>query len=148
MNLRRIMAVASLAFLGSWLAPANAAKFTMVISHMGPEDWTNNEMHPAMKHFEAMVEARTGGDIDVQVFGNGQLGFDPLHFAMVMILTLNVGNITPPVGMSLMTTARIAGFRYESAIVASLPFYVSFIAVIAIVSLWPQTVLWLPGLLK
>jgi tripartite ATP-independent transporter DctM subunit len=77
-----------------------------------------------------------------------QLGFDPLHFAMVMILTLNVGNITPPVGMSLMTTARIAGVTYESAIVASLPFYASFIAVIAIVSLWPQTVLWLPGLLK
>lgn len=77
-----------------------------------------------------------------------QLGFDPLHFAMVMILTLNVGNITPPVGMSLMTTARIAGVSYEKAIVASLPFYVSFIVVIAIVSLWPQTVLWLPGLFK
>lgn len=77
-----------------------------------------------------------------------QLGFDPLHFAMVMILALNVGNITPPVGMSLMTTARIAGVSYEKAIVASLPFYLSFIAVIAIVSLWPATVLWLPGLLR
>lgn len=77
-----------------------------------------------------------------------QLGFDPLHFAMVMILTLNVGNITPPVGMSLMTTARIAGVSYEKAIVASIPFYLSFIAVIAIVSLWPQTVLWLPGLFR
>lgn len=77
-----------------------------------------------------------------------QLGFDPLHFAMVMIITLNVGNITPPVGMSLMTTARIAGVSYEKAIVASVPFYLSFIAVIAIVSLWPATVLWLPGLLR
>ncbi|MEO8037777.1 MAG: TRAP transporter large permease [Betaproteobacteria bacterium] len=77
-----------------------------------------------------------------------QLGFDPLHFAMVMILTLNVGNVTPPVGMSLMTTARIAGVSYESAIRASLPFYASFIAVIVIVSVWPQTVLWLPGLVR
>jgi TRAP-type C4-dicarboxylate transport system permease large subunit len=76
-----------------------------------------------------------------------QLGFDPLHFAMVMILTLNVGNITPPVGMSLMTAAQIAGVSYESAIRASLPFYVSFIAVIAMVSVWPQMVLWLPRLL-
>ena len=74
-----------------------------------------------------------------------QLGFDPLHFAMVMILTLNVGNITPPVGMSLMTTAQIAGVSYESAIRASLPFYVSFLAVIVIVSVWPQAVLWLPA---
>jgi tripartite ATP-independent transporter DctM subunit len=77
-----------------------------------------------------------------------QLGFDPLHFAMVMILTLNVGNITPPVGMTLMTASQIAGVSYESAIRASLPFYVSFIAVIAVVSVWPQTVLWLPRLLN
>jgi len=77
-----------------------------------------------------------------------QLGFDPLHFAMVMILTLNVGNITPPVGMSLMTTAQIAGVSYESAIRASLPFYLGFLAVIALVSVFPQTVLWLPGLLR
>lgn len=75
-----------------------------------------------------------------------QLGFDPLHFAMVMILTLNVGNITPPVGMTLMTAAQIANVTYESAIRASLPFYASFIAVIAIVSVWPQVVLWLPAL--
>jgi tripartite ATP-independent transporter DctM subunit len=77
-----------------------------------------------------------------------QLGFDPLHFALVMIVTLNVGNVTPPVGMSLMTTARIAGVSYERAILASLPFYLSFLAVIAILSVWPQTVLWLPGLLR
>ncbi len=75
-----------------------------------------------------------------------QLGFDPLHFAMVMILTLNVGNITPPVGMTLMTAAQIANVNYESAIRASLPFYLSFISVIVIVSVWPQFVLWLPAL--
>jgi tripartite ATP-independent transporter DctM subunit len=77
-----------------------------------------------------------------------QLGFDPLHFAMVMILTLNVGNITPPVGMTLMTAAQIAKVSYESAIRASLPFYLSFITVIVIVSLWPQVVLWLPALFE
>ncbi|MCC7548627.1 MAG: TRAP transporter large permease [Burkholderiales bacterium] len=75
-----------------------------------------------------------------------QLGFDPLHFAIVMIVTLNVGNITPPVGMTLMTAAQIAQVSYERAIVASLPFYVSHITMIAIVSLWPGLVLWLPRL--
>ncbi len=77
-----------------------------------------------------------------------ELGFDPLHFAMVMIVTLNVGNITPPVGMTLMTAAQIARVSYESAIRASLPFYISHLAVIVIVSVWPQLVLWLPGLLN
>lgn len=76
-----------------------------------------------------------------------QLGFDPLHFAMVMILTLNVANITPPVGMTLMTAAQIAGVPYERAIIASLPFLVTHFVVIIIVSLWPAFVLWLPNLL-
>ncbi|MEX0960973.1 MAG: TRAP transporter large permease [Burkholderiales bacterium] len=75
------------------------------------------------------------------------LGFDPLHFAIVMIVTLNVGNITPPVGMTLMTAAQIANVSYERAIVASFPFYLSFLAVIVVVSVWPALVLWLPGML-
>ncbi len=69
------IAVAGLALLYfAGLVPAHAAKYTMVISHLAPEDLGNNEMHPAMKHFESILEAATGGDIDVQVFGNGQLG--------------------------------------------------------------------------
>jgi tripartite ATP-independent transporter DctM subunit len=76
------------------------------------------------------------------------LGFDPLHFALVMILTLNLANITPPVGMTLMTAAQIAGCSYERAIVASMPFYLSHLAVIIVVSLWPALVLWLPSLIQ
>ena len=76
-----------------------------------------------------------------------QLGFDPLHFAIVMIITLNVANITPPVGMTLMTASQIAGVSYERAIIAALPFYISHLFVIVVVSLWPGLVLWLPGLL-
>jgi tripartite ATP-independent transporter DctM subunit len=76
-----------------------------------------------------------------------ELGFDPLHFAIVMIVTLNVGNITPPVGMTLMTAAQIARVSYERAIWASLPFYVSHLVVVLIVSLWPRLVLWLPSML-
>jgi tripartite ATP-independent transporter DctM subunit len=75
------------------------------------------------------------------------LGFDPLHIAIVMLLTLNVGNITPPVGMTLMTAAQIAEVPYERAIVASWPFLVSHLFVIAIASVFPRFVLWLPTVL-
>jgi TRAP-type C4-dicarboxylate transport system permease large subunit len=76
-----------------------------------------------------------------------QLGFDPLHFAMVMILTLNVANITPPVGMTLMTASQIAQVPYEKAIVASFPFLLTHLAVIVVVSVWPGLILWLPSML-
>ncbi len=77
-----------------------------------------------------------------------QLGFDPLHFAIVMILALNLANITPPVGMTLMTAAQIAGVSYERAIVASIPFYITHLLVLLLVSVWPALVLWLPQLLR
>jgi tripartite ATP-independent transporter DctM subunit len=76
------------------------------------------------------------------------LGFDPLHFAILMIVTLNIANVTPPVGMTLMTASQIAGVPYERAILASLPFYVSFLVVIVLLAAFPALSTWLPGLLR
>ncbi|MDN3526690.1 TRAP transporter large permease [Halomonas sabkhae] len=75
------------------------------------------------------------------------LGFDPLHFAIVMIVTLNIANVTPPVGMTLMTAARIAEVPYEKAIVASLPFYCAFIGVVMLLAAFPFFSTWIPSLL-
>jgi tripartite ATP-independent transporter DctM subunit len=75
------------------------------------------------------------------------LGFEPLHVATIMILTLNVANITPPVGMTLMTAAKIANVAYERAIIESLPFFVSHMTVILLVAFFPIIALWLPSLL-
>ncbi|MGM0823914.1 MAG: TRAP transporter large permease [Pseudomonadota bacterium] len=76
-----------------------------------------------------------------------QLGFDPLHFAILMIVVLNISNVTPPVGMTLMTAARIAEVPYERAIVASLPFYISFLVVIVLLAAFPSLSTWIPSLL-
>lgn len=74
---RRARTFAAALLLGALLLPGAAvlaARYTMVISHLSPEDLISNESHPAMKHFESIVEARSNGEIDVKVFGNGQLG--------------------------------------------------------------------------
>lgn len=76
-----------------------------------------------------------------------QLGFDPLHFAILMIVVLNISNVTPPVGMTLMTAARIANVPYERAILASLPFYLAFIVVIVLLAAFPALSTWIPSLL-
>ncbi|NIR30399.1 MAG: TRAP transporter large permease [Gammaproteobacteria bacterium] len=76
-----------------------------------------------------------------------QLGFDSLHFAIVMLLALNIGNITPPVGMTLMTASRIARIPYESAVMASLPFLGAHLAVLVLASVSPELVLWFPKLI-
>ena len=66
-------AVAALAMVATSTI-AMAQTYTMVVAHLLPEDLRDNEIAPAMAHFESLVEARTGGDIDVQVFGAGALG--------------------------------------------------------------------------
>jgi tripartite ATP-independent transporter DctM subunit len=76
------------------------------------------------------------------------LGFEPLHVATVMILTLNVANITPPVGMTLMTASKIANVAYERAIIETIPFFLSHMAVILLVTFFPAIALWLPSLLR
>ncbi|PMR67653.1 TRAP transporter large permease [Halomonas heilongjiangensis] len=77
-----------------------------------------------------------------------QLGFDPLHFAILMIVVLNISNVTPPVGMTLMTAARIAEVPYERAIIASLPFYFAYVAVILLLAQFPVLSTWIPSLLR
>ncbi|HSP57907.1 MAG TPA: TRAP transporter large permease [Halomonas sp.] len=77
-----------------------------------------------------------------------QLGVDPLHFAILMIVVLNISNVTPPVGMTLMTAARIANVPFERAIIASLPFYVAFLVVILLLVIFPSLSTWIPSLLN
>lgn len=75
-----------------------------------------------------------------------ELGFDPLHFGMVMLLALNIGNITPPVGMTLIVGAKLADVSYEQAIKASIPFLASNLMVLTLVALIPGLATWLPAL--
>ena len=65
---------AAILALTSGTPEARAAEYTMAIAHILPENLTTNEVQPALTHFESLVEAETGGAIDVQIFGAGQLG--------------------------------------------------------------------------
>lgn len=55
-------------------APLHAADYTMAIAHLLPEEVAGNEIQAALTHFESLVESRTDGAVDVQIFGGGQLG--------------------------------------------------------------------------
>lgn len=75
------------------------------------------------------------------------MGFDSLHFAIIMIVTLNVSNITPPVGMTLLTAAKIAEVPTERVVVSAIPFFLAVIAAILLLAFVPSLSLWLPSLL-
>ncbi len=76
-----------------------------------------------------------------------KLGVDPIHFGLVFVLNLMIGTITPPVGIVLYVTARIADISFERVTRATLPFLVPLLIVLAAVTLWPPFTTWLPHLL-
>ena len=73
-----------------------------------------------------------------------RVGIDPLHFALVMLVNLNIGMITPPYGMTLLTSARIARCSYEGAIRAVIPFLVAELITLIIITYIPWVVLVIP----
>ncbi|MCW4152689.1 MULTISPECIES: TRAP transporter large permease [Halomonadaceae] len=75
-----------------------------------------------------------------------QYGIDPVHFGVVMIFTLMIGLITPPVGTVLFTIQKITGMPFSGLVREILPFYIPLFAVLLIIILFPAVVMFLPNL--
>ncbi|MBL4917879.1 TRAP transporter large permease [Szabonella alba] len=77
-----------------------------------------------------------------------ELGIDPLQAAMIIMLTLAIGLVTPPVGVVLFVVMRVGRVRLMPLIRALLPFLLAQLAAIAILCLVPGISSYLPGLLN
>ena len=75
-------------------------------------------------------------------------GFDPIWFGVFIIITIELSNITPPVGFNLFVVQHMTGDSQSSVAWAALPFCVLLILVILFLTAWPQLVLWLPSVMR
>jgi tripartite ATP-independent transporter DctM subunit len=75
-----------------------------------------------------------------------QFGIDPIQFGLVLVLNLMIGTVTPPVGVVLFVTSKIAGITFEAMSRAILPWLVPLLAVLIAITFWPPLTTWLPGL--
>ena len=75
------------------------------------------------------------------------VGVDPVHFGIIMVLNLMIGLLTPPVGMVLFVLARVARISFEDSVRAVGPFLIPLIVALALVTFWPAVTLWLPTLI-
>ena len=75
------------------------------------------------------------------------LGIDPVQFGLVFVLNLMIGTITPPVGVVLYVTAKVADVPFERMARAVLPYLVPLLAVLVAISVWPPLTTYLPKLL-
>lgn len=72
------------------------------------------------------------------------LGFDPIWFGIVLILTAEIGMVTPPMGMNVFVVAKYTGRPTEEVFAGVFPHVVAHILLIALLVIFPGIVLWLP----
>jgi tripartite ATP-independent transporter DctM subunit len=77
-----------------------------------------------------------------------KVGLDPVHFAMIGIVSLAFGLVTPPYGLCLMISCSIGGVRLGYVIKDVLIMLIPMFLVLLLVIVWPQVSLFLPGLIS
>jgi TRAP-type C4-dicarboxylate transport system permease large subunit len=76
-----------------------------------------------------------------------QLGIDPVHFGLVMVLNLMIGLLHPPMGMVLFVLARVANLSIEKTTMAIVPWLVPLLLSLVLITYVPTISMWLPRLL-
>lgn len=75
-------------------------------------------------------------------------GFDVIWFGIVLTILIEMGQITPPVGLNLFTIQSISGGRpFRDVVIGSAPFVFLMLLNILLLSWFPQIALWLPSLM-
>ena len=71
-------------------------------------------------------------------------GIDPLLFGVVLVLFVELGQISPPIGINLFVIQSIWDGKLSEVILGTIPFHLAMFVVLALVILWPDLALWLP----
>jgi C4-dicarboxylate transporter DctM subunit len=74
-----------------------------------------------------------------------RLGIDPVHLGIIMVVNLEIGMVTPPVGLNLFVTSGITGMSIMQVVRAALPWLSVLLVFLVIVTYVPPLSIWLPG---
>ena len=73
-----------------------------------------------------------------------QIHVDPTHFGVIVVLNLMIGLVTPPVGMCLYAVSAISKVDMWEMFAEMWPYVVALVVVLAVVTYWPDMVMYLP----
>ena len=75
-----------------------------------------------------------------------ELGIDPIHLGIIMVVNMEIGMITPPIGLNLFVTSGITGMSLARVVKAAAPFVAVLFVFLIIVTYVPWLSTWLPTL--
>src|SRR6202022_297070 len=71
-------------------------------------------------------------------------GIDPIMFGVVLVLFVELGQISPPIGINLFVIQSIWDGKLQDVVLGTIPFHLIMFVVLAMVIFWPELALWLP----
>lgn len=76
-----------------------------------------------------------------------KLGIDPIHFGIIMVVNMEVGMCHPPVGLNLYVASGITKMGITELTIAVMPWLLTMVAFLLLITYVPQITLWLPNLI-
>jgi len=73
-----------------------------------------------------------------------RLGIDPIHFGVMITVNMEIGMITPPVGLNLYVASGISRMGMSETTVACFPWLITMLVFLMVLTYWPALSLWLP----
>jgi C4-dicarboxylate transporter DctM subunit len=74
-----------------------------------------------------------------------ELGIDPIHLGIIMVVNMEIGMITPPIGLNLFVTSGITGMSLTQVVKAAFPFVTVLFVFLIIITYVPWLSTWLPN---
>ncbi len=76
-----------------------------------------------------------------------KLGIDPIHLGVIITVNMEIGMLTPPVGLNLFVASGISGLSLGEVVKASLPWFFFLLVGLLVITYVPAISLWLPQLM-
>ncbi|WP_295739044.1 TRAP transporter large permease subunit, partial [uncultured Helicobacter sp.] len=76
------------------------------------------------------------------------LGIDPIHFGIVMVVNMELGMLTPPVGLNLFVASSLTGLSLKDVTTSVLPWLGVMLVGLLLITYIPDISLWLPNQIK
>jgi C4-dicarboxylate transporter, DctM subunit len=75
----------------------------------------------------------------------GTYGIDPILFGVVLVIFVELGQISPPIGINLFVIQSIWEGKLSEVVIGTIPFHLIMFVVLGMVIFWPELALWLPA---
>jgi C4-dicarboxylate transporter, DctM subunit len=71
-------------------------------------------------------------------------GIDPVWFGIMLVLFIEMGQISPPLGINLFVIQSIWDGKLADVVMGTIPFHLIMLVLVAMLAIWPEIALWLP----